>query len=60
MSRVYEDGYNDGKAGRQPLGRQLFEKEADYKTYVRGYNRGVDEGRPLPKHSTRPYPGVSG
>lgn len=59
-SRLTDDGYNDGKAGRQPLDRQLFESPVDYQVYKQAYDKGVAENRQIPKRKSYPSSPASG
>lgn len=53
-SRLRDDGYNDGKSGRVPLDRQLFESPVDYQIYIDGYNQAKSETEKKAKPSLFP------
>jgi hypothetical protein len=46
QSRLKDDGYEAGRAGRPALGRESFETAVDYHIYMDGYNKGASDRRP--------------
>lgn len=45
-ARLFDDGYDDAKAGKPPIDRRVFESPIDYQIYMNGYEKGGVKAKP--------------